>query len=31
MRHRDGSEALEVEQAVRRGGLKVGKPYLNPL
>ena len=27
----DGTEAAEVEGAVRRGGLSVGKPYLNPL
>ena len=27
----DGTEAAELEGVVRRGGLSVGKPYLNPL
>jgi hypothetical protein len=28
---RDGAEAFGVEQSVRAGWLKAGKPYLNPL
>jgi len=27
----DGSEATRLEEAVRRGALSAGKPYLNPL
>ena len=29
--HDDGTQALEVEQAVRAGSLPAGRPYLNPL
>jgi hypothetical protein len=29
--HRDGTEALAVERAIRAGSLPVGPPYLNPL
>ena len=29
--HRDGTEALAVERAVRAGSLPAGRPYLNPL
>ncbi len=28
---RDGAEALEIEDAVRRGGLKAGKPLFNSM